>query len=295
MKFTFDNNFLHYFKKLPIKDKNKAVSLVKNKRIEFLLTDILIFELLGLIGKNNEKLKEHCSIIKDLNCVKIFKSVPRIIYSEIKGKYRDIFQSSKNGKIIHELILKLASVGKIDAKEEQKIISILLGPRDYMNDWKNDQEANIKKIRVELKKRIVKSKRKDEEKKFTKEEYNEFLEKGFDFYYALKNEKKISHLYNFLKINKLFVPKNTIKKIVDDEKYPIANTWLRCKFALHYKHIKENYSQIKANSLNDILYLIYVPEVDFLVSDDKLVSSIGEIIYKDLKVLKFREFLGKIK
>lgn len=288
MVVTMDNNFLHYFKKISEGEKNRVRELVKDKKVEFLLTDILIRELLGLLGKNEEKLKKHCIAIKDLECIKIFKNIPKIMHSEIIGKHDEIYYSSKIEKKIQSLISTLAISGKLEINEEKRIRDILIGPRDYINDWKNAQEANLKKVRTEIKKKI-------NEKTITKEQNYKFLKVGFNPYYALKLKEKVSHLYYFLRINKVCVSENKIKKIVDNARYPHLNAWLRCEFALHYKQLRDNYSAIKANSLNDILYLVYIPKVDFLISDDKLVSEISDTVYGEKKVLKFKEFCEKVK
>jgi len=245
----------------------------------------LIGEVLRLFGRKEDLLKIHSGIINEMNFKAILNNVVQLIASEIENHNYSEYYPRIIEEDIRRLFINLASSNCLSAQRKTKILEYLRKNQEYEKVWKNDEEANIANIRATI--RHARSKATTFIQNF-----RDFLKGGFDHYYKFKNKEKINHTINFLKVNGITVSRNKVVDALNNRKCPYLTAWLRSEFALHYKYIRDNYNQLSVNDLRDVRYLYYLPNIDYLVSDDNLVAQIGQMVYKRNKVLTFDEFFS---
>jgi hypothetical protein len=284
-KFTVDNNFLFKYAGLSDKKKNKFIKLITMGKLEFYFTDVLLGEILHLVDCDANRLKVHSEIMNKMNFKAMFNNFIQLIAGEIGNCSFAEYYSETIEDEIRKLFVDLASSGYPSAQKKSKILKYLQENQNYEVAWKNDTEANIANIRASLRRERSRS-------KIFIQNLKDFFKGGFSHYYNFKNEEKINHVINFLKINGIIVSREDVINAINNKKCFYLSSWLKCKFALHYKYIRENYNQLDVNDLRDIRYLYYLPNIDYLVSDDNLVAQIGQMVYKGNKVLTFDEFFS---
>ncbi len=268
------------------------MSLAQKGELSFYLPDILIKELFGfvrgkgLVDGRKEKLIAHCLIINSLNCSKIFKPIIKIIDDKLNGITDKVFSSEEIEKSILETILDFATSGGVSEEKLEKIRFVLEDSKNYNEAWKIEQELHLPERIKELDAFNEHLEMMEDDRKIM----DTFFSKGFKFFYSQMNDGKINYAYNLLNVNKIAATKERLKEVIDNPKYLYINAWLESRFALHYKYVRDRQIQVKGNDLGDIQYFFYAPEIDYLVSDDKLVSEIGEMVYNSKKVLTFDEF-----
>lgn len=286
---SIDNNFFNHFDRLPIKRKAKIFNLIKNNEIVLCLTDVLLVELLGLIkGSQNSKIVNHCKILQEMHNYRLFSSYVQIFKRELCDITDCIYASIADEQKIRNLISQIAFSGMVSKRSRENILNILKKSKQYIEDWKKVEERNLSNARKRMKQKLSKN------SSITKAHVKDFLKKGFEYYYSLKSQEKLDFAYKFLKTNGVDVSQKKLKKIIDMDGYPYINTWLRCRFGLYYTYFKNHYSILKANDLHDVTYLFYMPDIDYLISNDNLVRKIGDVVFSKSKVLCFDSFLSLI-
>jgi len=286
-KFTVDNNFFFKYGGLPDKKKNKFIKLINVGKLKFYFTDVLFSEILHLVDHDTKRLKFHSEIINKMNFKAMLNNFIQLIAGEIGNRNFIEYRPKAIEDDIKRLFIDLASSGRPSAQRKTRILKYLQENQNYEYGWKNDTEASIANIRAAIK--CERSKSKDFIQNF-----KDFLKGGFKHYYKFKKREKVNHAINFLKVNGIIVSRDEVVNALDNKKCPYLTTWLRCKFALHYKYICENYNQLDVNDLRDITYLYYLPRIDYLVSHDNRVSQVGQMIYRKNKVLTFDDFFSMI-
>jgi hypothetical protein len=91
----------------------------------------------------------------------------------------------------------------------------------------------------------------------------------------------------------LKISETKINKILDNEEYyPYYHTSLKVFLGIFYRHTVLGRS-IDKGDIYDQYYLIYLTNLDYLVSDDKNMKELGEIVLsKAKKVINFDELIN---
>jgi hypothetical protein len=281
--FTVDNNFLFKYGNLPDKKKNKFIKLINSGKLNFYFTDVLFSEILHLVDHDANRLKFHSEIINKMSFKAILNNFIQLIAGEIGSiTFVECYPKTVEDDI-KRLFAELESSGCPSSQRRVKIQKYLQENQNYESTWKNDTEANITNVRAAIKCERTRS------KDFI-QYFKDFLNGGFKHYYKFKKGESVKHTINFLKTNGVTVSRAEVVDTLDNKKCVYLTVWLRCKFALHYKYIRDHHNQVDVNDLRDIRYLYYLPNIDYLISDDKRVSQIGQMVYMKNKVLSFDDF-----
>jgi len=275
IKITVDNNFFDRYEQYPDDDiKIRIDNAFINKKLSFYPTLQLIEELYGIYQtKRSHLLYKYSGRLVDMIDYKILNNWNIIVRHELGLiKNEEIFLSK-------EIVEK--------TKKQLKDLS-----HEIIPDQFNDLLERIKK---------------EKEKWFAiyKESQNSFQER-------VKNEGitiqviSFSQFYekNFVKEIRMNLTKDIFERarsetskakidyILDNENlYPYYHTSLKVFLGIFYQQTVSGKS-INKGDFYDQFYLIYLTNLDYLVSDDKRMKELGKIVFsKSQKVITFDELV----
>lgn len=276
IKITVDNNFFDEYKNWPnSRDKRNLILAFQQKRFSFYPTAELGAELLGLYKtKRKQTLFKHAEVFLELRPGRFLNAWNKIIRSELgllkEGVFLDpvlydqiirLMEGLKNGEVpenIDEILEKV---------EEEKV-------KNFETYKKSQDEhfAKIKKLKI----------------KIPSMTFDEFYFRDFAINIRKDNIKAI-----FKRAGKE-ISETLINKINDNPKYPYYFTSARVFMAMFYRHVVLK-RKVKASDHYDQYYLIYLTNLDYLVSNDSGIKELARDVFgNENKVITFQELMAMV-
>ena len=274
-RITVDNNFLHYLSDLNESEQYRIIELFRNRFFSFSPQQELALELLEMYSTvmKKEKAKKHLQLFLQISeGSKYFSSWKEIVNTELGLRSEPIFLSNTVG--IENEFRAIAQ-----GKSPQGIISHLI---EMAKKWKKeDYEADKmyrKKFQDLLKKEGLWA------SKITFE----------DFFRLDAVTRDLNELIKefFRKANKPINDQEADKIRNDKDKYPYLHVSLRVNIARYYRCVLDHNFGVRRGDSFDAYQLIYLTELDYLVSDDEPLKDLARLVFGNVnRVRSFQQFL----
>lgn len=280
MQITLDNNIIPKIRGLASEAvKKQLISLIRNYKIILHLNEVHLIELLKL-RKEFGIFKSHCETVVELFNGGILKAFSLLISDELSGNGVVKFHENILKCRIFQMLFDITRVKSLPENFDNNIENILAGFCAYNDNFISGEESRLRDCLSDLKKA-------KEGGRFTNEEIDDFKRQGFEHYYKLKSQEKISSAMHFCKNNKISIAENRIKCAIDSNEFPYLNTFLRSRYAMHYKYFCNYQREFDKNDIVDNRYLINSIMLDYLVSDDEGFINMAKIACpRLLKIIK---------
>lgn len=275
IKITVDNNFFDNYESYPdVKIKERLISVFKKKHFSFYPTTELLTELFGLYHtKRKHLLSKYATICLDIIDYRILNGWNTILLSELGiDKENKIFLNTTAVNNIKTILGELSTFGECKDIEE------------LLNTVEKEKEENHKKFKENQ----------DYHFKLLKEQSIKIPKIKFEEFYNMDFAKKIRRdtVRMIFERTGQSISEDKISKIVDNPTlYPYYYISSRIFMALFYRHIVLK-RKVGTGDHYDQHYLIYLTNLDYLVSNDAGVKELSEDVFgSSKKVINFGELV----
>ena len=275
IKITVDNNYFDRYEHYSDDNIKKSIkNAFINKKLSFYPSIQLIEELLGIYQtKRKHLLSKYSSSLLKMIDYRILNDWNKIVRHEL-GLIRG------EGIFLNKNIVKMV-------KKQLEDLSQGIIPDQF-----DDLLDNIKNEKAKW--FDIYKERQDFFQERVKQEKIMIPTISFDKFYKKDSALKIRMDFtkDIFKRAGLKISETKINKILDNEKsYPYYHTSLKVFLGIFYRQTALGRS-IDEGDVYDQYYLIYLTNLDYLVSDDKNMKGLGEIVFpKSKKVINFDELV----
>jgi len=277
-KFIFDNSVLDQSSIVKLQ-RSRLKELCLSGSLSFYMMPILLEEFLHFIpkGKAPNKLKDILSFIRDLSWRRFYNTVkgPDGIYTmELEGRPASeyLFVPDRNLK---QTLQNFCQGGEFQEEDKNAV-------KEYNQNWKDRKGIN-RKIFCEIRDNVKL------QKNYTFQNYleNKFEENAIrKIMVSISSAKPKEDLVNYWKSHEQLCPH--FNKFVEGEMYVV---W----YAYQYKGVQAQDSPIDTNAQDDVEYLVYLNNVDCIVSNDRyFMKKASKELFPNKDCLSVDEFIEKI-
>lgn len=279
IKIIVDNNFFDSYDQHPnIEIKKQIIRAFKIKSFAFYPCLELLEEMFGIYNTTRkDKLQRYAGVFLEIMGCRVFNQGNRIILWELEIIQNEgIFLDTKKVNNLKSHLKTLANGKKLNNID------------DILNQVKTEKEKWYKHYKA-TKKALLESLKKKNLHLPHNITFDEFFQQDFAV-----NIRKDCVKQMFQRANKPISGEN-IDKIVDNKnRYPYHYTMSRILTAyFYYRNIRGG--KVIDSDIYDQFYLLYLTELDYLVSDDVRLKDLAEIVFGNpQKVINFEEFIKLI-
>lgn len=328
MKILFDTNFLNAYNSCSDQSiKRKIKNLVEKNKLQFFLSDILIFEWLAIFDTSHQELlSEYAKIFIDLKANVCFKQIQKILNSEIgviqsfdylgplKKYFVSFWTKIISSKTINAFLRKLPYLLHLNMFCKWLYFENPKTLRKLQDKFKNLAKGHVF-VNPDQINSILNSLREYREQWFSPQasdiaRRNDYMRNNkplrrhalrYDFDNIYNStpvfNQRINWVYQHFNFgqSKEIIPKNIVEKcLTDSRNFPYINTWVRTRWAFQYLYVISE-RRVDENDLFDSYQLIYATNLDHFVTDEKRLKLISEMVFQNKeKTLSFKEFCLKI-
>ncbi|MBU1122492.1 MAG: hypothetical protein KKF54_07360 [Candidatus Omnitrophica bacterium] len=274
---TIDKNIIN---NLTTELLKKILPALKQKKIIMHLTDPFFQELLS-DGNKNRKAR-HADIYNKIFNGSIILSLPELIKSELKGT-RKLFYGQHIEVKIRALLVDLAQGKSLDDLLDRKLNEMAKYRRLFNADLKFRQERNLVNVFNNIKDDIVN--KPNDRKKIKNISFS-------DYYSIFSRDIKIKKIQKFLEAENIPYA-NCIDDYLNNPKFPCINAWVRYWFAYHYYTVQRGQPTLKGNDASDLVYIVAGNCVDYFVTNDDMLLTMGTLCYYSGKFINWSTFESK--
>ena len=278
IKITVDNNFIDNYYRCENSLKTKIKRAFVTKKLSFYPCVHLFTELYGLCNtKRIALLPEYCNLLLSMINYRIFNAYNRLLFSELGIKHESIFLTSSD---VERIVRNLGNISQenIPLSEIRSLISEAAQEKEiWLNFYREYQHQVLGKVKNSQIPRIS---------------FKEFYE--LDFATSTMKDltkgifKRAGMAVSEQQIN------NIIHKIRNEISYPYYRTFFKVFLALIYRQNILG-MRVRTGDAFDQFYLIYATNLDYLISNDRPMRELAEIVFSESqKVLNFDEFANLI-
>lgn len=278
IKITVDNNFFDRYKHYPDDAIRKRIKdAFISKRLSFYPSIQLIEELLALYKtQRKDFLPEYCKTLLNMIHYRIFNNWNVIIRHElglIRGE--GIFLQSGRVKEVKKILEDL-SHKIIPNKFDVLLDKIKQEKENWFKIHKNSQNYFRERIRNE--KLII-----------TTINFDQFYEKDFAVKIRMDLTKDIFDRAG------VQISEARLNRILNNNiQYPYYHTFLKVNLGLFYRQTVLR-RRVSKGDAYDQSYLIYLTNLDYLVSDDRRMKELADIVFTESqKVINFDDLIRMI-
>lgn len=284
MQITIDNNIIPRIRSLGDNSTAKKIQcLINTEELVVHLNEAHFIELLKL-RKYYGIFKSHCETLLQIFNGKVLKVFSEVIKEEYEGRPVNRFFGDELKQNIQIILRDVSNSDSLENNFDDHINVHMTDFYDYNDAFNMGQRNNLLKTFSDIKKAI-------NEGKFSKDDLTNFKNKGFEYYYSLKDDEKYQSALNFCLSNNIAVKESSLRNAIDNIDFPFLNTFLRSRYAMHYNYICNYQREFDENDIIDNRYIINSINLDYLVSDDKGLQNIATLACpKLLKVITTDEF-----
>lgn len=278
IKVIVDNNFFDRYREYQDSTvKGQVRKAFKNRQLSFYPCLELVEELLSIYESSRQNLlQEYSSLFLDMIGYRLFNGWNRIVRSElglIRGE--SIYLSSEYTKNIENIFQKLSQGNKFDNSVKEILERVRKNKEESYLHFKKNQSYHFELFE---KQNVA----------IPKMSFDDFYNKDF----VIKIRKDlIKDIYGRAGQT---ISEEQVDKIVDNHiDYPYFYISSRVFMAIFYKHIVQQ-RRVGEGDSYDQYYLIYLTQLDYLVSDDTRLRELAEDVFGTSKVVSFSEFIRLI-
>lgn len=277
-RITVDNNFFDNYETHPNTEVKEQIRvLFKNRKLSFYPSLHLLAELLGIYKTKRRKLlSRYAEMFFGMMGHRFFNDWARIIESELGFNLNERTFLDSRDVAYFKKVLKDLSEGEVHENLDNTLKQIEIEKNRSFQRFKESQNNHFNIIK---KKKI----------KIPKTTFNDFYNMNF----AIKIRKDlIKDLANSAGFN---ISDKKINKILDNkESYPYFYASSRIFMGQFYRHNVLKRRVSKGDSY-DQYQLVYLAKLDGLVSNDKGMKELSEIVFgPEKKVITFDDLVKMV-
>ncbi len=257
VKITVDNNFFN----TELLTNPRPLGDFDNDRISFYPSFELIGEFLSMYGtqKGNERLRRYSEIFLQMNPKRIINSWRDLLLNQLGIQQSQLYVDERLEDSLRQILHKLAQSQSLNIEEEDSIVKI----KERVNSGKKTMG-----IRYEEAKSLYK----------IQNNYRDFE----DFYSRRGDVIQKAIIKKIFQDNQVPINDSSIIEIINalDTK-PYLNLYSRIYSAFVFYHYitNQNNQKIDGNDFYDHLYLIYLVDVDYLITYERRLKTLAELVF----------------
>jgi len=284
-KFLLDRSIFHGTK-FKLLNQSNLKTLTQNHFITIYGNPILLEETSSLWFKNRkEEAKKHIQYIIEITNGRWFNTREETWKKELESLYppgKYFFMSATDQKNTLDQICKLVLEEKMNPKFQEEV--------EKEKDKIFIKSSNIKKALLKMRRKVSNSlKKHGKKRKDIKESFNQYYTKNIDW---LGEQLINTHLNT--KMDKKLI---TTKWKQNKSRYPYFTLWGKAFLYMSFHAMAKPNEKVDQNAIMDIGQLVYLKDLDAIVSDDiKFMKDAFIQLYgKDKAFLTSKEFIDFIK
>lgn len=275
IKTTVDNNFFDRYEHFPDDEIKKRIkNAFISKRLSFYPSIQLIEELLALYHTQRKRLlPEYCNTLLNMIHYRVFNNWNIIIRHElglIRGE--GVFLESGRVKEVKKILEDL-SQGIIPDKFDDLLDKVKQEKENWFKIYKNSQNYFLERVKNE---KVI----------MATINFDEFYKKDFAVKIRMDLTKGIFERAG------VQISDTKVNKILNHNKqYPYYHTFLKVSLGLFYRQTVLR-RRVSKGDAYDQYYLVYLTNLDYLVSDDKRMKELADIVFTESqKVINFDDLI----
>lgn len=277
IRITVDNNFFHHLFNVDATVKRRLIALFQQKYFAFYPQQELTLELLAMYPTmKKERARQHLQLFLEISHgSKYFSHWKEIVKTELGIDSQPILLGSADRRGFEQEFKAI-----VQGRPPQGVVLRLIEKTKASKQEDYEADKRFRKNFQELLKK--------EGLTASKITFDEFF--GLDA--VTRDFTEL--IKDFFKKENKQISDQEVEKIVNNkEKFPYLHTSWRVIVARYYRCVLDHNFGIRQGDSFDASQLIYLNRLHYLVSDDKPLKDLANLVFGDANRVKtFREFLG---